>query len=120
MVCLHTAFERLGWYIEENKACKTYPGDPDREKVYEYVARNPKKGTYDYDIGIQTDASEEIGIFGDFYQGSLESQLGKNLCKLKQAYSEEVVTAHAQNELGMVVGEREVDAQGNVLVEFIS
>jgi len=78
-------FRLLGWAIEENNKCRTYPSDPRREEVHRYVAKNPH--TNGYDIGINLDDKHNAYFVCDFFDPSIEKQLGKNLQKVKQGYS---------------------------------
>lgn len=88
--CLKKAFKALGWEIKENSTMRTYPNDPDKNKVWKYVAVNPKKENV-YDLGIDVSESGKIEIFGDFFGGSVAAALGSGLSKLKQNYAVKVV-----------------------------
>ena len=53
------------------------------------VAINPETG---YDLGLQfNEATGEIEVMGDFYDGSLARAFGENLNSLKQQYSCKVI-----------------------------
>ena len=77
-------FVKLGWVIKNNTTCVTYPTDPRKDEVHQYVAKNPNKG---YDVGINFDVSGDAYFVCDFFDGSIERSLGKNLSKVKQGYS---------------------------------
>jgi predicted transcriptional regulator len=78
-------FDALGWNIKENEKCRTYYSDPSKDTVHRYVAVNPKE--QGYDIGIDVNEQGEAYFTCDFFDRSIESQLGKNLQKVKQNYS---------------------------------
>jgi hypothetical protein len=77
-------FKSLGWQIEHDQKIKTYPSDPRREEVHKYVAKNPKGG---YDVGIDVDNEGNAYFVCDFFDSSIQDQLGKNLQKIKQGYA---------------------------------
>ena len=111
---LKTAFEHFGWTIKEKSKARTYPSDPAQNTVYDFVAVNPNNG---YDLGITLNG-EEIGIFGDFYGGSVASTLGNGLDKLKQEYAYRVIESHfAYNGASVTRAENE-DGTQTVDVEF--
>lgn len=78
-------FKKLGWSIQENSKCRTYSTDPRREEVHQYVAKNPRENGYD--VGININDSGNAFFVCDFYDRSIEEQLGSNLQKVKQGYS---------------------------------
>lgn len=80
------AFESLGWKIEEKTKMHTYPYDSNRNKVYDWVARNPENQSNSYDIGISR-VDGEIDLHCDFYGGSIARQIGRGFEKLKQRYA---------------------------------
>lgn len=82
---LLTQFEQRGWKIVENEKCNTYPSDPRRNEVHQYVAKNPKPGGYD--VGINVDADGNSYFVCDFFDRSIEKQLGSNLKDIKQGYA---------------------------------
>lgn len=84
MSCVKEAFKKLGWTIKENSKIRTYPYDPDRDKVYPFIAVNPKNG---YDLGLVPNDSGQIEVFGDFFDRSIAEQLGADICKMKQQYA---------------------------------
>ena len=77
-------FKTLGWEVVQNSKCNTYPSDPRRDELHRYVAKNPKGG---YDIGVNVDEEGNAYFVCDFYDSSIQAQLGKNLSKVKQGYS---------------------------------
>ena len=77
-------FKTLGWEIVQNSKCNTYPSDPRRDEFHRYVAKNPKGG---YDIGVNVDEEGNAYFVCDFFDSSIQAQLGKNLSKVKQGYS---------------------------------
>ena len=78
-------FEQAGWAILHDTKCRTYPSDPRREEVHKYVAKNPKANGYD--IGIDLDSEGNAYFVCDFFDRSIQDQLGENLKKIKQGYS---------------------------------
>jgi hypothetical protein len=82
---LLTQFEKLGWRIATSQKCNTYPSDPRRDEIHQYVAVNPEKGGYD--VGINLDAEGNACFVCDFYGGSIERTLGKQMTKVKQGYA---------------------------------
>lgn len=79
-------YQELGWRIITNSKARTYPSDPARNTVYEYVAVNPSKSGRAYDIGIKQ-KGELYEFVCDFFDSSIAQQLGKNLNKVKQTYA---------------------------------
>lgn len=82
---LLSQFVTLGWQIENNTKCRTYPSDPRREEVHKHVAVNPK--ATGYDVGINVDSDGNAVFVCDFFDRGIEEQLGKNLQKIKQGYA---------------------------------
>lgn len=82
---LLSQFQKAGWQIVQSAKCNTYPGDPRREEVHQYVAKNPRSGGYD--VGINIDSEGNAFFVCDFFDGSIERQLGDNLKNIKQGYS---------------------------------
>jgi hypothetical protein len=81
------SLEKFGWTIKEKSKARTYHNDPDRDKVYDYVAVNPGTGNV-HDVGINVNnVTNELEIMCDFYGGSIEKTLGKELNNLKKEYS---------------------------------
>ena len=77
-------FKLAGWTILQNTKCNTYPSDPRRDELHRYVAKNPQNG---YDVGIDIDAQGMAVFVCDFFDRSIERQLGRNLQKIKQGYA---------------------------------
>jgi hypothetical protein len=78
-------FEKLDWKVVENQKCTTYPSDPSRNVVHQYVALNPiPRG---YDVGIDINSDGEATFTCDFFDSSIAKQLGQNLKNVKQNYS---------------------------------
>jgi hypothetical protein len=78
-------FTALGWAVSHNTKCVTYPTDPRRDEFHTYVAKNPR--TSGYDVGIDIDDEGNAYFVCDFFDHSIEQQLGKNLQKIKQGYT---------------------------------
>jgi hypothetical protein len=78
-------FEQAGWVIVNDAKCRTYPSDPRREEVHKYVAKNPK--STGYDIGIDVDSEGCAYFVCDFFDHSIQQQLGDNLKNIKQGYA---------------------------------
>lgn len=77
-------FKAQGWQIQENSKRRTYATDPRREEQSRYVAKNPQQG---YDVGIDIAPSGDAYFVCDFFDRSIEAQLGSNLQKIKQGYA---------------------------------
>lgn len=88
-------FEKLGWKIAMNQKCVTYPSDPRRDEVHPYVAKNPKGG---YDVGVNTDTEGNAYFICDFFDNSIEKQLGENLQSIKQGYALDEIKSFMENE----------------------
>jgi transposase len=82
---LLSQFETLGWKITQNSKCRTYYSDPSKELVHQYVAVNPSSSGFD--VGINVDDTGHAVFVCDFYDRSIETQLGVNLKKIKQNYA---------------------------------
>jgi len=82
---LEKTFEALNWTIKSNQKCRTYPSDPSRDVVHQYIAVNPKANGYD--VGIDVDLDGNAVFTCDFFDKSIGSQLGQNLKNVKQGYS---------------------------------
>jgi len=78
-------FEQRGWKIVENEKCNTYPSDPRRNEVHQYVAKNPTPGGYD--VGVNVDSDGTTYFVCDFFDRSIGQQLGSNLKDIKQGYA---------------------------------
>jgi len=78
-------FTKKGWSIVMDQKCTTYYSDPSRDRVHTYVAKNPTAGGYD--IGINKDEHGNAFFVCDFFDGSIERQLGKDLQHIKQGYA---------------------------------
>jgi hypothetical protein len=78
-------FTKKGWVIETNTKCNTYPSDPRKGEVHQYVAKNPKAGGYD--VGINVDDEGNAYFVCDFFDASIQQQLGQNLKDIKQGYA---------------------------------
>lgn len=78
-------FGKLNWITTENTTRRTYPSDPSRNEPCRYVMKNPKADGYD--IGINLDTEGNAAFVLDFYDRSIEQQLGRNLQKIKQGYA---------------------------------
>lgn len=89
-------FEKQGWRIQMNQKCTTYPSDPRRDETHPYVAKNPKQGGYD--IGINKDNEGNAYFICDFFDTSIQQQLGKNLQKIRQGYALDEIKSFMENE----------------------
>lgn len=89
-------FKALGWEIVNDQKCRTYPSDPRREEVHKYVAKNPKPGGYD--VGINIDETGNSYFVCDFFDYSIEQQLGQKLQKVKQGYALDEIKKHLYEE----------------------
>lgn len=109
-------FEKKGWVIVMNQKCNTYPSDPRRDEVHKYVAKNPTPRGYD--IGIQVSDEGHATFVCDFFDPSIEKQLGKELVDIRQGYALDELHEFMQNEnLGYQVtklesGELVITAEG--------
>lgn len=107
---LFKAFEALGWKIAENRTCRTYPSDPKRSVVYDYIAVNPQ--TNGYDIGL-TKNGDTYELNCDFFDRSIENQLGgREFVNLKKQY----VMKTAEIEIGEVEIMEQL-ADGSLIIE---
>lgn len=88
---LTKAFNKLGWKVELNTKCRTWASNPDRNKTYKWVAKNPAQ--HGYDLAIVQDAKGNMSIEGDTSMMGQDvwGVLGKDFQKLKQQYSVENV-----------------------------
>jgi hypothetical protein len=78
-------FKKAGWQIVNFEKCRTYPGDPRREETHQYVAKNPVSSGYD--VGINIDEEGSAFFVCDFFDPSIERQLGSKLKTIKQGYA---------------------------------
>ena len=78
-------FEQAGWAIATDSKCRTYPYDPRKDEMHKYVAKNPKSNGYD--IGIDLDSEGNAYFVCDFFDRSIQDQLGENLKSIKQGYA---------------------------------
>jgi len=89
-------FKKKGWSIASGMKCNTYPSDPRRDEIHKYVARNPSPSGYD--IGINIDAEGNAYFVCDFFDRSIEKQLGSNLKDIKQGYALDEIKKFMQEE----------------------
>ena len=89
-------FIKAGWSIEINTKCVSYPGDPRKDEIHKYVAKNPKNGGFD--VGIDLDNEDNAYFVCDFWDRSIESQLGKGMAKIKQGYALDQLKQTLQDE----------------------
>ena len=82
---LLSQFEKAGWTIVTGAKLNTYPSDPRREEIHQYVAKNPQAGGYD--VGVNVDAEGNTYFVCDFFGGSIERSLGENMKNVKQGYA---------------------------------
>lgn len=85
MDTLIRVFNELGWEIKHNGKCRTYATDPSKDVVHRHVAVNPLPTGYD--VGIDINEQDTAYFTCDFFDSSIERQLGKKLQKVKQNYS---------------------------------
>jgi hypothetical protein len=78
-------FDKNGWKIQTDTKCNTYPSDPRRDEIHKYVAKNPTPNGYDVGIGLDKDGNAYFVC--DFYDTSIEKQLGVQMKNIKQGYS---------------------------------
>lgn len=78
-------FYKAGWSIEQNTKCRTYPSDPRKNEIHQYVAKNPE--AHGYDIGVNIDSEGNAYFVCDFFDASIQRQLGENLKNIKQGYA---------------------------------
>ena len=83
---LERSFNKLGWVLKKNSKIRTYPYDPQRNKIYDLIAVNPDKGHYSYDVGISFDKEQNVQLYYDPHGGSIERSLGNKFAKLKTEY----------------------------------
>lgn len=105
---LTTAFKALHWGVIANGTARQYSGT----KSYPFVAVNPDKTQQGYDIGI-VKGEKEVNLFSDFYGGSVECTLGRDLNKLKQEFAAAVI----ENEFENSSIARSTDQHGNLMLE---
>jgi Protein of unknown function (DUF1257) len=91
---LKKTFNELNWNIKENTKIRTYRNDPDRDRVYDLIAVNPRG---QFDIGIQK-SEDRYKLFGDFYDRTIAEQLGNDLGRLKQRYLNNVLKKYIEEE----------------------
>lgn len=82
---LLSQFEKAGWAIENDTKCRTYPSDPRKEEIHKYVAKNPL--AHGYDIGVDIDNEGNAYFVCDFFDSSIQKQLGEKLKNIKQGYA---------------------------------
>lgn len=107
---LFAALIELGWMIRENAKCRTYPNDPARNTVHQYVAVNPMINGYDVGFNVKP---EEIVATCDFYGGSIAKSLGDAFCQLKKKYVAEVAREAGFEEQQII----EQFADGSLILE---
>lgn len=114
---LKAAFKALGWEIKEKSKLRTYPGDPQANKTFDWVAVNPSKESNAYDIGIMQNG-EELGVFCDFFGGSISKQLGSELKGLKKEYAMQVIEEMYALNGATIFREQNADGTFNLDVQF--
>ena len=82
--------------------CRTWYSNPDRTKVYEWVAKNPLPGDDHYDLGIARQPDGSLVLEGDtsMMGNDVWNVLGKNFEKLQQQYSIQSLLTWASNHMG--------------------
>lgn len=97
-------FKKAGWEIVTDSKANTYFSDPRKEEVHKYVAKNPTQGGFDVGIGLDSDGNAYFVC--DFYDRSIERQLGANLKDIKQGYAlDEVKKLFQEEDLSYHVSE---------------
>lgn len=89
-------FIKAGWSIETNAKCVSYPGDPRKDEIHKYVAKNPRQ--HGFDVGIDLDNEDNAYFVCDFWDSSIESQLGRGMAKIKQGYALDQLKQTLQDE----------------------
>lgn len=107
---LEAALTKLGWKLKENTKLRTYPYDPDRDKVYALAAINPMSNGYD--VGLKIAETGEIDLLCDFYGGSIAKSLGTDFAILKKEYVIKVVEQEYED-----VQILEMLADGSIILE---
>lgn len=88
-------FKKAGWNIELDAKCVSYPGDPRKNEVHKYVAKNPKGG---FDVGIDLDNENNAYFVCDLWDRTIEQQLGEGMTKIKQGYALDQLKQTLQDE----------------------
>ncbi len=107
---LQKTLNRLGWTIKENTKCRTYPSDPDRNKIHPIAAINPMSSGYDMGVKLNEDGS--IEFLWDSYGGSIEKSLGKGFSTLKKEYIVDLTREYYEE-----VELMELLADGSIILE---
>lgn len=89
-------FKKAGWNIVNDCKANTYYSDPRKDEVHKYVAKNPKQRGFDVGIGIDSDGNAYFVC--DFFDHSIEQQLGQKLKDIKQGYALDEVKKLLQEE----------------------
>lgn len=99
------AFDKLGWKVELNTKCRTWHSNPDRNKIYKWVAKNPDRNGYD--LGVVQDEKGNLTLEGDTSMMGQDvwNALGKDFQKLKQQYSVQSVLEWAEAQSGTATQE---------------
>lgn len=105
---LKKAFTNLGWNVRDNAEAREYS----TTARYPFVAVNPATDRLAFDIGFKPNG-ENLDLFSDFYGGSIEAQLGKEMCRLKQEFAACVI----EDEFPNSNITREQDEKGNLVLE---
>jgi hypothetical protein len=78
-------FKKHGWQILTDTKANTYPSDPRRDEIHKYVAKNPHPNGYD--VAVNVDNEGNAYFVCDFFDPSIQRQLGDNLKDIKQGYA---------------------------------
>ena len=84
---LDAALTTLNWNLMQNATPRTYAG---YSKPFKFVAVNPDKSRDGFDIGLEQ-VNDEFHFHTDYFGGSVERTLGKDLSLLKQEFAAEVI-----------------------------
>ena len=82
---LEKAFKHFGWNIVQNQVPRSYYNQEKRS--FQHVAINPDTSSNAYDIGLELGSDGQVKLFTDYYGGSVERTLGRDLGNLKQEYA---------------------------------
>jgi len=85
---LKRAVEALGYHLIENAVARGY-----KDKQADYVIR--LNGPYDVAVVYKSDHYE---LEADFWEGYVESELGKGLSKLRREYAKQLALAVAEEQ----------------------
>lgn len=85
--CLFKALTTLKWEVVENAIPRSFERSG---KHYTFVGVNPDTSTSGYDVGME-EVDGFIVLATDYYGGSVEKTLGRDMGLLKQQFAAEVI-----------------------------